>query len=105
MAINTCPTCGSALKPLATSSFCPNDCDRKVASTSSWNRYKDSFWYYMELKIGDRIPEDATRGWYINEVGALERAMHYIPWKFTDPQSHLSVNDPVQRPMYVFKYV
>ena len=25
-----CPTCGTKMKPLATSMFCPNDCDRKV---------------------------------------------------------------------------
>ncbi len=25
-----CPDCGTEMKPLATSMFCPNDCDRKV---------------------------------------------------------------------------
>ena len=25
-----CPECGAEMKPLATSVYCPNDCDRKV---------------------------------------------------------------------------
>lgn len=25
-----CPDCGAEMKPLATSTYCPNDCDRKV---------------------------------------------------------------------------
>lgn len=25
-----CPDCGTEMKPLATSVYCPNDCDRKV---------------------------------------------------------------------------
>lgn len=25
-----CPDCGTEMKPLATSMYCPNDCDRKV---------------------------------------------------------------------------
>ena len=25
-----CPDCGAEMKPLATSVYCPNDCDRKV---------------------------------------------------------------------------
>lgn len=29
--MSKCPDCGTEMKPLATSVYCPNDCDRKVA--------------------------------------------------------------------------
>ena len=28
--MSKCPDCGTEMKPLATSVYCPNDCDRKV---------------------------------------------------------------------------
>lgn len=111
MAINTCPICGSGLKPLATSSYCPNDCDRNVAgesasnaSNNNWTRYKDSNWYYIKLGAGDLIPKGATHGWTINAPdGSLENAISHGPWSLSSKQ--LKAGDPIKVDRYVFKIV
>lgn len=42
--MSACPTCGGEMRPLLTSEFCPNDCDRRptVSATDNFKRRWDS---------------------------------------------------------------
>ena len=46
-----CPNCGSEMKPLISSFYCPNNCDRKRARAKSEND-DDSFY---EFRIGEKV--------------------------------------------------
>lgn len=66
MAINTCAVCGFGMKPLAVGSYCPNDCDKKIANQAvgNWKSLKSYPQFMYQLLVpGDAIPNDATHGW------------------------------------------
>ena len=51
-----CPTCGTEMKPLATSVYCPNDCDR-VPDPIETEKTPEMLFF----DIGDYIPDKLKR--------------------------------------------
>lgn len=103
--MNICNICGSSMKPLFTGFYCPKDCDRP-RSLHSWERYKDTNWYYIELKIGDRIPDEATHGWWMDGTydATIDRAMECSPWALSN-KTLPDQTTPTHRPLAVFKKI
>lgn len=64
MAINTCPTCGSEMRPLAFSVYCPNDCDR---DPNPWKSYPGVTWVWKVILDRASLPKDAARAWMIGK--------------------------------------
>lgn len=46
-----CPDCGAEMKPLATSVYCPNDCDRKVVEFIDPEKTEKIVWGHEQLPL------------------------------------------------------
>lgn len=81
--MNVCPVCGSIMKPLLYSSYCPNDCGQY---RTDWKKYLDYNWYYLVLKQGEIIPPKTTHGWWVlTDERELMTALEYgLPWTLKD---------------------
>lgn len=63
-------------------------------------------WLYQPLEVGNKVPADATHGWYRDSSdGQLDEAILRTPWDITtrldEPQR--SGSKSIYRPMFVFK--
>lgn len=62
-----CPRCGTHLRPLFTSLFCPNDCDRRDRDEYIITMIDGFRWRMALVPFGARFPQWATRGRYLLE--------------------------------------
>lgn len=102
MPINTCPVCGSAMRPLAgLSSYCPNDCDRIWKSY-----YPNALWEWALITDMKFMPKDAERAWLIGSKEEVQELLtettptNDVGWEINDGSRH-----SLRVPVVVFKTV
>lgn len=68
--MQTCASCGSAMRPLFTSMFCPNECDPSGPRSIEIDSER---WWVALVPPEGKIPSWATMGWYlIKKLGIVD---------------------------------
>ncbi len=72
-----CPICGSIMKPLAFSNFCPNDCDRKSPDDPKSIEFvfNGELWKMALIRENEECPAWATHRWYVYNDTKFRRSL------------------------------
>lgn len=88
--VTRCPMCGDPMRPLLTSWFCPNDCDRRGGPPVRYIDIVEPRWRYKRahLSVGPSGAGDLTLGWSVDknlqwnwsmQVHASRHGRHVLP--------------------------
>lgn len=86
-----CPSCGSVMKSLWISDYCPNDCDKKALNEpkSIELKWGDKLWKMALIGSNEDCPSWATHRWWVFEptenLEDLAKAWGYTEGPSDDP--------------------